>query len=67
MNKWVAKLGKMTDVVLERKDVFAHTIKTPSPSVNFIFGRTHGLPMGYSCVLYGPPKGGKSVLSHIAK
>lgn len=64
-NKWIAKLSKMTDVVLERKDVFANVIKSPSPSVNFIFGRTHGLPMGYSVVLYGPPKGGKSVLSHM--
>lgn len=64
-NKWGAKLGKLNSVVEQRKDVFSKIITSPSPSVNFTYGRTHGLPQGYSCVLYGPPKGGKSVLSHM--
>jgi RecA/RadA recombinase len=64
-NKWLAKLNKMEEMVTERKDVFSKVLRTPSPSVNFIFGRTHGLPQGYSAVFYGPPKGGKSVLSHL--
>jgi RecA/RadA recombinase len=64
-NKWMQKLQKMEGVVTERKDRFAKTINTNSPSVNFIFGKSHGLPLGYTAVLYGPPKGGKSVLSHM--
>lgn len=64
-NKWVQKLQKMNAVVAKRKDVYAKIVQSPSPSVNFTFGRTHGLPRGYSCVMYGPPKGGKSVLSHM--
>lgn len=65
MNKWMQKLQKMNGVVTEAKDRFAHVLCTDSPSVNFIFGNTHGLPFGYTTVLYGPPKGGKSVLSHM--
>lgn len=65
MNKWMQKLQKMNGAVIEKKDRFAHVLCTDSPSVNFIFGNTHGLPFGYTTVLYGPPKGGKSVLSHM--
>lgn len=63
-NKWAAKLNKMDGMVVEDTDPFQKIVRSPSPSVNFIFGKTHGLPRGYSMVLYGPPKGGKSVLSH---
>lgn len=65
MNKWVAKLQKLEGVVTERKDRFAKVVRTSSPSANYIYGRTHGLPFGYTQVLYGPPKGGKSVLQHM--
>lgn len=64
-NKWMQKLQKMEGVVSERKDRFKNVVKTTSPSVNFIYGKTHGLPLGYTTVLYGPPKGGKSVLAHM--
>jgi RecA/RadA recombinase len=64
-NKWVQKLQKMNGVVTEAKDRFSKPLKTFSPSVNFIYGRTHGLPFGFTSVLYGPPKGGKSVLLHM--
>lgn len=64
-NKWVQKLQKMNGVVTEAKDRFSKPLKTFSPSVNFTFGNTYGLPFGYTTVLYGPPKGGKSVLSHM--
>ena len=63
-NKWITALKKMDGALDERKDPFANFIATDSPSVNFIFGRTHGLPLGYSMLLWGPQKGGKSVLSH---
>jgi RecA/RadA recombinase len=64
-NKWMQKLQKLNGAVIETKDRFAKVCCTFSPSVNFIFGRTHGLPFGYTTVLYGPPKGGKSVLLHM--
>lgn len=66
-NKWLKAMQKWNGVVTERKDVFAdaNLIKTFSPTFNSLFGRSHGVPGGYSVVLYGPPKGGKSVMSHL--
>lgn len=55
-------LLKLEGAVTEEYNPFAHVIRTPSPSANFVFGNSHGLPLGYSMVLYGPPAGGKSVL-----
>lgn len=63
-NKWMAKLAKLDGAVVEHYDPFAHVIRTPSPSVNFLFGRTHGLPLGYGILIWGPPKGGKSVIAN---
>lgn len=64
-NKWMQKLLKMEGAVTESKDRFSKYVNTTSPSVNFVFGKTHGLPLGYTSVLYGPPKGGKSVVFHM--
>lgn len=44
-------------------NVFEEGIRSPSPSVNFIFGNTHLIPFGASAILWGPAKGGKSLLS----
>lgn len=55
-------LLKLEGAVTEQYNPFAHVIRTPSPSVNFVFGNSHGLPQGYTIVIYGPPAGGKSVL-----
>lgn len=41
-----------------------YTIRSPSPSLNFTFGNDHGLPGGYTMMLYGPPRGGKSIISN---
>jgi RecA/RadA recombinase len=62
--KWMEKLAKLDGAVDRKYNPFNNVIRTPSPSVNFIFGNTHGLPLGYSMVLFGPPKGGKSVLAN---
>lgn len=64
-NKFMQKLMKMEGAVTEKKDVFNTTLKTGSPSSNFIYGKGYGLPFGYTAVLYGPTKGGKSVMSHM--
>ena len=61
-NKWMKRLQKLEGAVLRDYDPFQNVIRTVSPSVNFVFGNSHGLPLGYSLVLSGPPKGGKSLL-----
>ncbi len=61
-NKWVKKLREMEGVVTGEYNPFANVIRTPSPSVNFSFGKGFGLPRGYSVSYYGPPGGGKSLL-----
>lgn len=45
-----------------RKSVHLDVISTNSPSLNFVFGKGQGLPKGYSVLLYGPPRGGKSII-----
>jgi RecA/RadA recombinase len=42
----------------------SYVIRSPSPSLNFIFGNSQGLPAGYSVLLYGPPRGGKSIIAN---
>lgn len=59
---WMKLLQKHEGAVVADYDPFSHTVRTPSPSVNFCFGNTHGLPQGFTLALYGPPKGGKSVI-----
>jgi RecA/RadA recombinase len=61
-NKWMKKLQSMDGVVSREYNPFSRVIRTPSPSVNFSFGKGFGLPRGYSASFYGPPGGGKSLL-----
>lgn len=61
-NKILEKLLALDGAVTERKNPHQYVIPSPSPSLNFTFGNGWGLPAGYSMVLYGPPKGGKSVI-----
>lgn len=63
-NKWIKQLQKEAGAVDREYKPFNHIIRSPSPSVNFIFGNTHGLPLGYTAVLYGEPKSGKSLLAN---
>ena len=58
-------MKKIEGAVTGRFDPYARVIRTPSPSANFIFGKTHGLPLGYSMLLWGPPGGGKSLYSNV--
>jgi RecA/RadA recombinase len=61
-NKWTKKLMELDGAVQRDYNPFAHVIRSPSPSVNFLFGNTWGLPRGYSGIIYGPPKGGKTLI-----
>jgi len=37
--------------------------QTNSPALNYLFGKDFGMKAGYTAMLYGPPKSGKSLLS----
>lgn len=58
---YLEKLQKFEGAVVGSYNPHSHVIRSPSPSVNFTYGNTWGLPQMYTQVLYGPPKGGKSV------
>lgn len=64
-NKWMDRLAKLDGAVNREYDPFLHTVQFPSPSMNFVFGNTWGLPKGFSAVLFGPPKGGKSLAANV--
>jgi len=61
------QLNKMEGAVDREYDPFApeNVLRSPSPSLNWIFCKGSGLPFGYSCVFYGPAKGGKSLASYL--
>lgn len=57
------KLRKLDGAVNPDRDPMIDVLTTPSPSVNWAFAtRGYGLPFGYSMMLFGPPKGGKSII-----
>jgi RecA/RadA recombinase len=64
-DKWMKKLQELSGAVDFSYNPFEDVLKTPSPSANFVFGNTHGLPRGYTMVLYGPQKGGKTLLTNL--
>ena len=59
---YMKRLFNLGDVARRDYNPFDHILQTPSPSVNFTFGNSHGLPLGYSAIMWGPPGGGKSLL-----
>lgn len=60
--KFMERLMKLEGAVRESRNPHLNVIQSPSPSLNFCFGNGQGLPRGYSMLLYGPPRGGKSVI-----
>lgn len=64
-NKWAKKLSKLKGVITDRAmDIHANVIRTGSPSIDFCFGNSWGLPLGFTLALFGPPKGGKSLIAY---
>ena len=59
---WLQQLNKYEDVVDRSYDPHKHVVRCASPSINFMFGKGHGLPFGLTAAIGGPPKGGKTVL-----
>lgn len=67
MSKWMKQLNNMEGAVDKEYNPFAveNVLRSPSPSLNWIFGKGAGLPFGYGAILYGPPKSGKSLVSNL--
>ena len=61
---WLTKLNNLEGAITDDYNPFNHVVQTPSPSLNFTFGRGHGLPLGYTVIMFGPPGGGKSLVSN---
>lgn len=62
-NIW-GDLDGLSGELNEEYDPFDHILDTHSPSFNWLFGNTHGLPLGSSVVLIGPPKSGKTLVAN---
>jgi RecA/RadA recombinase len=60
--KAMERLLSLEGAVTERANIHDDVICSQSPSLNFIFGKGQGLPAGYTMLLYGPPRGGKSII-----
>lgn len=60
--KFMERLLKGHGAVMATRNVHSGVISSPSPGLNFTFGNGQGLPAGYSLLLYGPPRGGKSII-----
>src|ERR1700677_1559456 len=63
---WMKKLQEQEGAVAKDIDIWrsGNTINMPSPSLGYIWGnKTHGLPRGFSCILWGSPGGGKSLIA----
>jgi len=57
------KLRKLMGTVDRTYDPFTNVLRTNSPSINIaLANKGYGLPLGYSMILWGPPKSGKSIL-----
>lgn len=62
MSKWLTQLRKK-DGAVNFKDKTDIRLKTKSPGINYLFGKKGGMKAGYSMLLYGPAKSGKSLIS----
>lgn len=56
-------LLKIEGAVVDRINPHLNVLETQSPSVNYTFGKGWGLPQGCSLLLWGQPKGGKTLIS----
>lgn len=57
-------LSSLPGLVNRDYNPFEHVLSTDSPSFNWLFANTHGLPLGYSVALIGPSKGGKTLIAN---
>jgi hypothetical protein len=64
MNKFSTKFNNMANIITERFDVWApeNLIYSSSPGYNYLYGKNHGIPLGYTTLAWGEKKAGKSIL-----
>jgi len=65
MADWMKELNKLEGGVDDSYNPFSNIVDTESPSLNFTFGGSWGLPKGFSVALWGPRKGGKSLITNM--
>ena len=63
-NKWMTALYKKDYAVKRDYNPYLNVLRTGSPSCDYIYGNTHGLPFGYTEALWGPPAGGKTLMTN---
>lgn len=62
-NKMLNRLRKLDGAVNREYNPYSNVLRTSSPSINISLANPgYGLPQGYSMILWGPPKSGKSIL-----
>jgi len=59
-NKWMTRLQKHETARKMEYNPFAHVIRYSSPYLNWVFGNTHGIPLGKKIAVWGPDKAGKT-------
>jgi RecA/RadA recombinase len=62
-NKWMKQLGSLDGAV--SVETPTEVLQTPSPSLNWIFGKNNGILAGSSVLLFGEAKHGKSLISYL--
>jgi len=62
IEKQMAKLQSLSGAITNYNSPHLRVIRTPSPSLNAMFGNGWGLPIGFTWVLFGQPKDGKSLV-----
>jgi len=62
-NRWMKQLSSLDGAVNPENKL--DIIRTPSPSLNWIFGKNNGILAGSSVLLFGEAKHGKSLVSYL--
>ncbi len=66
VNNFMKQLRKKEGAVIPGDySPFDFVLHSSSPYLDYIYANTHGLPFGYSEIIYGPPKSGKSILCNM--
>jgi len=65
IGKFLNQLRNLEGAVNPEYNPFENVIRSGSPSLNWIYGKGMGLPLGFSEILFGPPKSGKSLLTYM--
>ena len=55
---------KFANMVDFTRNPYNYVIDTHSPSLNWIMGNSHGLPLGYGMLLWGAAKSGKTLVTN---